>query len=55
MTGNDGVCDIQGARAVGLSTLYIRSNISPREPLPEADHVLEEMDLKRVQAILTRE
>lgn len=54
MTGNDGVCDIQGARAAGLSTLYIRSNISPEEPLPEADYVLEEMDLDRVREILTR-
>ena len=53
MIGNDGVCDIQGARAVGLSTLYIRSNISPKEPLPEADYVLEEMDLDRVRAILS--
>ena len=53
MIGNDGVCDIQGAQAAGLSTLYIRSNISPAEPLPEADYVLEEMDLRRVQAILT--
>ena len=52
MIGNDGVCDIRGARAAGLSTLYIRSNISPREPLPEADYVLEEMDLRRVQTIL---
>ena len=54
MVGNDGVCDIQGAQAVGLSTLYIRSNISPDEPLPPADYVLEEMDLFRVQDILTR-
>lgn len=53
MIGNDGVCDIQGARSAGLSTLYVRSNISPEEPLPEADYVLEEMDLNRVQAILT--
>ena len=53
MIGNDGVCDIQGARAAGLSTVYIRSNISPAEPLPEADYVLEEMDLGRVRAILT--
>lgn len=52
MVGNDGVCDIQGARAVGLSTVYIHSNISPSEPLPEADYVLEEMDLARVQEIL---
>ena len=53
MIGNDGECDIRGARAVGLSTLYIRSNISPAEPLPEADYVLEEMDLHRVRDILT--
>ena len=55
MIGNDGLCDIQGARAMGLSTLYIRSNISPEEPLPEADYVLEEMDLHRVLTILTSE
>lgn len=53
MIGNDGICDIQGAQAAGLSTLYIRSNISPKEPLPEADYVLEETDLQRVRTILT--
>lgn len=54
MIGNDGICDIQGAKAVGLSTLYIHSNISPQEPFPQADYVLESMDLKRVQEILTQ-
>lgn len=53
MIGNDGICDIQGAQAAGLATVYIRSNISPAEPLPEADFVLEQMDLKQVQGILT--
>lgn len=53
MIGNDGACDIQGANAVGLSTAYIRSNLSPAEPLPEADIVLEEMDLPRLQKLLT--
>lgn len=52
MIGNDGVCDIRGAQAVGLATLYIRSNLSPAEPLPPADYILEEMDLRRVQRIL---
>ena len=52
MVGNDGVCDIRGARAVGLSTMYIRSNISPVEPLPQADHIIEKMDLRQVQEIL---
>lgn len=54
MVGNDGECDIRGARAVGLSTLYIRSNISPAEPLPQADYVLENMDLGLVRQILTQ-
>jgi len=53
MIGNDGVCDIAGARSVGLGTLYIRSNLSPHEPPPEADRVLEHMDLRKVQSILT--
>lgn len=53
MVGNDGVCDIQGARAAGLATVYIRSNLSPDEPAPEADFVLEEMDLRKVLDILT--
>lgn len=55
MIGNDGVCDIRGARDAGLSTVYIRSNISPREPLPDADYVLERMDLARVREILTQD
>lgn len=55
MIGNDGVCDIQGARAVGLATVYIRSNLSPAEPLPRADHVLEKMDLGLVRTILTQD
>ena len=52
MVGNDGLCDIEGARAVGLSTVYIRSNLSPSEPLPHADYVLEKMDLRLVLEIL---
>ena len=55
MVGNDGTCDIRGAQAVGLSTVYIRSNISPKEPLPRADYVLETMDLDRVREILMEE
>ena len=54
MIGNDGVCDIQGAQGVGLATLYIRSNLSPEEPLPAADYVLEETDLQQVRDILTQ-
>lgn len=52
MIGNDGVCDIAGARGVGMHTIYIHSNISPHEPMPEADYCLSEMDLLRVRQIL---
>lgn len=52
MIGNDGACDVGGGKAAGLDTLYIRSNISPDEPLPDADYVLEQMDLGRVREIL---
>lgn len=55
MIGNDGVCDIAGAQALGLSTVYIRSNLSPDEPLPQADHVLEQMDLRQLLNMLTGE
>lgn len=52
MIGNDGITDIAGARAVGLATIYIHSNISPKEPLPQADYILEQMDLHRVGQII---
>lgn len=52
MVGNDGICDIRGAGEVGLSTIYIHSNISPEEPVPQADYVLPAMDLWRVGELL---
>ena len=55
MIGNDGACDIEGARSVGLCTIYIRSNLSPCEPLPGADYVLEKMDLRLVLEFLRQD
>ncbi len=52
MIGNDGLCDIDGARAAGLSTVYIRSNLSPREPDPDADFLLTGPDYDRLKAFL---
>ena len=52
MVGNDGACDIAPARALGLAAVYIRSNISPREPAPEAELRLKSMDLEKVRAFL---
>ena len=54
MIGNDAVCDIGGAQSVGLHTLYIRTDVSPDEPLPKADYALREMDMNKVREILTQ-
>ena len=53
MVGNDPVCDAAGAKAAGLAALYVRSNLSPDGPPPDADFVLPEMDIPRMTAILT--
>lgn len=55
MIGNDGICDISGAKAAGMATIYIRSNISPKEDFPEADFVLPEMNLGMAEEILLKE
>ena len=55
MTGNDGACDIEGAKRAGMSTLYVRSGLSPEEDFPDADFILEEMDMKKIQKILLSE
>lgn len=55
MIGNDNRCDIEGAKAAGLSTFYIHSNISPEMKdlsVVKSDFMLEEMDLIKVKEIL---
>lgn len=52
MIGNDGKCDIEGAKKAGLSTFYVHSNISPEEEMPEADYVLDTMDMGKMLEIL---
>lgn len=57
MIGNDKRCDIEGARAAGLSTFYIHSNISPEVKdftSIESTYLLKEMDLCQVQKILEK-
>lgn len=55
MIGNDGVCDIEGAKKAGLATLYVRTEISPKEDFPDADYVLKKMDMKRITELLISE
>ncbi len=52
MIGNDGECDIRGGKSAGLHTMYIRTDISPDEPLPDADHLLMNPDMAMVADIL---
>ena len=68
MIGNDAVSDIAGAKSVGMDTFYIHSNISPKLPeetvalpdgtgkkrkiMPDADFVLDGMDMERVREML---
>lgn len=71
MIGNDSISDIAGAKSVGLDTFYIHSNISPKLPeetvilpdgtekkrkiMPDADFVLDGMDMERVRERLLGE
>lgn len=52
MIGNDGICDILGAKKVGLSTLYVHSNLSPKEEDVKADIVLSSMDMEKMTECL---
>ncbi len=68
MIGNDGRCDIDGAKSAGMAAFYIHSNISPElstetgrdasgaqytiPVYPKADLVLPEMDLKKAAQLL---
>lgn len=51
MIGNDGICDIKGAKDAGLHTLYVHSKISPKEEFPDADYVLPEMDMQKIENV----
>ena len=52
MVGNDGICDIEGAKRAGLGTVYVHSDISPGEDAPDADYVLPQMDMEQIRKIL---
>lgn len=53
MIGNDRSTDIAGAKAAGMDTFYIHSNLSPEPDIgPKADFELEEMNIKRVMQML---
>lgn len=55
MIGNDNKCDIEGAKAAGLDTFYIHSNISPEVKdfsTVKSTYLLKEMDLHQVKKIL---
>lgn len=53
MIGNDAKSDIAGAKAAGMDTYYIHSNISPEcEKEPDATYCQMEMDIEKVCHVL---
>lgn len=55
MIGNDNRCDIEGAKAAGLDTFYIHSNISPEVEdfsTVKSTYLLKQMNLREVKKIL---
>lgn len=52
MIGNDGICDIAGAKKAGFDTVYIHSNLSPEEDDPKADMTLKMVDMKALENYL---
>ena len=52
MIGNDGTCDIQGAKRAGLSAVYLHTNLSPVETVTEADAVIEGADMAQLEKLL---
>lgn len=49
MIGNDSICDIDGAKSVGLSSLYIHSNLSPEiTGHVDSTYTLMDMNLRNV-------
>ena len=50
MIGNDPICDIEAALAVGMDAYYIHSNLSPKGlNTKKATYVMEGMDLKSLR------
>lgn len=52
MVGNDGVCDILGAQSFGIDSMYVKTEISPKEDLPNATYVFVKHDFANMVKIL---
>ncbi len=55
MVGNDMTCDIEPAKKLGLSTVYVRSKISPKGDNPSADMIIRSGEITRVREWVNRE
>lgn len=53
MIGNDGTADIWGAKNFGIDSLYVKTSISPDEPVPPADYCILKYDFEKVVKILS--
>lgn len=52
MVGNDGVCDILGAKNFGIDTMYVKTATSPKEDVPPATYLFSSHNFPQMVKIL---
>jgi putative hydrolase of the HAD superfamily len=52
MVGNDGVCDILGAKAIGLDTIYFKTQTSPNVESVQATYAFEGCQIEKAVDII---
>lgn len=52
MVGNDGVCDVLGAKNFGIDTMYVKTEISPDEETPNATYAFKKHNFSAMVQIL---
>ena len=52
MVGNDPICDIQGAKKMGLDTVYFKTETSPQDIVPQANYLFDGCQIKAVADIV---
>lgn len=52
MVGNDGTADILGAKNYGIDTMYVKTEISPKESIPPANYVFTKHNFSLMTKVL---
>ncbi|MBQ6335319.1 MAG: HAD family hydrolase [Erysipelotrichaceae bacterium] len=54
MIGNDPICDVRGAKVLGIDTYYIQSSLSPKIPDEDPTYCQKGMDLKTIRIKISK-